>query len=146
MRSYEGSAVTQAGAEGAWAVWVDVAGWTNGGVIESARLNGEFEVGSTITSKVRGFPQGSSTITRVEPHRLWVNESRMPGVRLVYEHLIEPIEAGTMLTERALISGPLAGLIGRAVGRRLESLFEASTAQVARQAEEATDRSGDGPS
>ena len=136
MVSYSGSAVTQARPEDVWAAWVDVARWSDGDVIESARLKGDFKEGSTIVSKVRGFPSTSLTITRVEPYRVWVDESRAPGMRMTFEHVIEPGNAGTTITERVVISGPLGGIVGRAMQRRLQALFAATTKQVARQAEE----------
>lgn len=99
MSSCSGSASTRASPQDAWAAWVNVAGWSDGNVIKTARLNGDFAVGSTIVSKAKGFPTSiRTTITRVEPHRLWVNESRFPGVRMAFEHLIEPGEASTKLT------------------------------------------------
>jgi hypothetical protein len=49
--------------------------------------------------------------------------------------VIERDAAGTKLTERMWISGPLGGLIGRVVRRRLAALFVAMTEQIARQAE-----------
>jgi len=140
--SYSGSAVTQASPQEVWAAWVDVARWSDGDVIESARLEGNFEEGSTIISKAKGFPSSKLTITRVDPHRIWVDESRSPGVRMSFEHVIEPRDAGTTITERVLIAGPLGGIVGRVLRRRLETLFAATTEQVARQAEEANRSSG----
>lgn len=90
MLCYSGSAVTQANPQDVWAMWVDVARWRDGDVIESARLDGDFQEGSTIVSKAKGFPASTLTITRVEPPRLWVNESRIPGLRMTFEHVIEP--------------------------------------------------------
>ena len=54
---------------------------------------------------------------------------------MTFEHIIEPREAGTELTERVLIGGPLARLVGILMGRRLEALFASSVAHVARRAE-----------
>ncbi len=68
---------------------------------------------------------------------MWVDESRSPGLRMTFEHVIEPVDGGTKVTERALIAGPLAPLVGALMRRRLETLFDASTAQVVRQAERA---------
>jgi polyketide cyclase/dehydrase/lipid transport protein len=138
MVSYSGSAVTKARPEDVWAAWVDVGRWSDGDVIESARLAGDFREGSTIISKAKGFPRSTLTITRVEPYRVWVDESRAAGTRMTFEHLIEPDDAGTRITERVVISGPLSAIVGMALRRRLQALFAATTAQVARQAESAT--------
>jgi hypothetical protein len=132
--------VTPAKPEDAWTAWVDVARWSDGDVIKTAHLDGEFREGSTIVSKPIGFPAVTAlgiswTITRVEPPRLWVSESHGPGARMIAEHLIEPAEAGTKLTEQVSFSGPLGGLLGRTVRRRLEATLASMTEQIAREAE-----------
>jgi hypothetical protein len=135
MLSCAGSAVSRASPEDAWAAWVDVARWSDGDVIDAARLNGNFKEGSTFVSKPRGYPASTWTITRVDPPRLWVGESRVPGWGMTVEHLIQRDVAGTKLTERMSISGPLGWLIGRVVRRRIAALLVAMTEQIARQAE-----------
>jgi hypothetical protein len=136
MLSYEASGVARANPEDVWAAWVDVASWSESEHIESARLDGEFRPGGIIASKAKGFPRSTLTITRVELPHLWVDESRSPGVQMTFEHLIEPGETGTELTERVLIRGPLARLVGVLMRRKLEALFATSVAHVARQAEQ----------
>jgi polyketide cyclase/dehydrase/lipid transport protein len=136
MSSYETSGVSQAAPDKVWAAWVDVASWSESEHIESARLDGEFQPGGTITSKANGFPRSTLTITRVEPPRVWVDESRSPGVKMTFEHIIEEGKGGTELTERVLIRGPLARLVGVLMRRKLEALFAASVAEVARRAEQ----------
>jgi hypothetical protein len=137
MVSYEASEVAQAAPEDVWSAWVDVASWSESEYIESARLDREFQSGGVIESKAKGFPRSTLTITRVEPPRLWVDESRSPGVHMTFEHVIEPGQAGTKLTERVLIRGPLARLVAVLMRRKLEALFAASVAHVARRAEHA---------
>jgi hypothetical protein len=117
-------------------VWIDVAGWSDSEHIESAQLDGGFRPGGIIVSKAKGFPRSTLKITQVEEPRLWVDESRSPGVRMTFEHLIAPADGGSEVTERVVIRGPLAGLVGRLLRRKLETLFAASTAHVARRAEE----------
>jgi polyketide cyclase/dehydrase/lipid transport protein len=145
MLSYEASGVARAAPEDVWAAWVDVASWSESEHIESARLDGEFRPGGTIASKAKGFPRSTLTITRVEPPRLWVDESRSPGIQMTFEHVIEPGEEGTVLTERVLIRGPLARLVGVLMRRKLEALFVASVAHVGRRAEQAVKPGGTAP-
>ena len=135
MPSYEASAVTKASAEAAWSAWTDVEGWSAYDHIERARVDGAFHPGAVITSKARGFPSSRLTITRSEQPSLWVDESRSPGVKMTFDHVIEPGEDGTRLTERVRISGPLGRVLGPLMRRKLEALFAASVAAVARQAE-----------
>src|SRR5436190_19938748 len=133
--SYEASGVARAAPEHVWAAWVDVASWSESEHIDSARLDGEFRPGGVIASKAKGLPQSTLTITRVEPPRLWVDESRSPGVKMTFEHVIEPGEEGAKLTERVLVSGLLGRPVGALLRRKLEALFAASVAHVARRAE-----------
>src|SRR5213080_2743697 len=135
MPTYEASAVSRAHPGAEWDVWIDVARWSESEHIESARIDGEFRPGAAITSKARGLPRSTLKVTRVEPPALWVDESRSPGVRMTFDHVIEPTPDGTVLTERANIRGPLAPILGRLLRRRLEALFAASVAHVARTAE-----------
>lgn len=137
MLSYEASGLARAAPEDVWAAWVDVASWSESEHIESARLDGEFRPGGVIASKAKGLPRSTLTLTCVDPPRLWVDESRSPGVKLTFEHVIEPGGAGTKVTERVLISGPLGPLVGVLLRRKLEALFAASVAHVSRRAERA---------
>src|SRR2546423_1387222 len=82
-------------------------GWSAYDPIEAARVDGAFQPGAAITSKAKGFPSSTLTVTRVEPPSLWVDESRSPGMRISFDHVLEPAEGGTRLTERVHISGPL---------------------------------------
>ena len=140
MPSYEASAVTNASADAAWSAWTDVEGWSAYDHIEAARVDGAFQPGAAITSKAKGFPSSTLTVTRVEPPSLWVDESRSPGMRMSFDHVLEPGEGGTRLTERVHISGPLGRALGPLMRRKLEALFAASVAAVARQAEAAEAR------
>ena len=137
MLSYEISAVARAGADAAWAVWTDVEGWNRYDHIEDARIDGAFQPGAVITSKAKGFPRSTLTVTRVEQPTLWVDESRSPGMRMTFDHVLEPGQGGTRLTERVRISGPLGHLLGPLMRRKLEALFATSVAAVASEAETA---------
>jgi hypothetical protein len=127
----EASATTTGTPERVWAEWIDVARWSQGEVIEEAEIDGPFEVGTTIRTKAKGFPRSTLTVTVVDPPLLWVDESRAPGLRMTFEHVIEPATAGAKVTERALIRGALAPIVGRLMSGRLERLLAASTADLA---------------
>jgi len=140
QRSYEGSRRSTASPDQVWAVWTDPAGWL-GGPIATAELDGPFEVGGKITTRVKGYPAVRSTITRIESPRLWIGVAKQPGLTMTYEHVIEPAAGGTVLTERAILTGPFATLMARLLGRRLESTFAATTAHCAALAEARTEAS-----
>ena len=134
QRSFEGSCPSTATPDQAWSVWTDPAKWL-GGPIEAARLHNRFELGGKITTKVKGNRPLTSTITRIDAPRLWVGEAKAPGVTMSIDHVIDPTETGILLTERLTFSGPLAGLLSRLMGRRIESTFRATTAHAAELAE-----------
>jgi hypothetical protein len=129
-RSFEGSCRSTATPEQAWALWTDPSVWP-GGPIESAELHGAFEIGSTITTKVKGNRRLTTTIARMDELRSWVGVAKAPGLTMTIDHVIDPAEAGVLLTERLTFSGPLAGLASRLMGSRLESTFRQTTAHAA---------------
>ena len=106
-----------------------------GGPIEFAELHGAFEVGSTITTKVKGNRRLTSTITRIDEPRCWVGVAKAPGLTMTIDHVIDPAETGVLLTERLTFSGPLASLASRLMGSRIESTFRLTTAHAAEVAE-----------
>ena len=137
MPTYEAPAISRAAPESVWETWVDVDGWSEGDHVESASLDGEFRPGTVLRTKAKGLPRAKLTLTRVERPHLWVNESRSPGVRMTFDHLVEPVEAGTRVTERMLIEGPLARVVSALMGRRMEAVLDSSVAHVAQRAERA---------
>jgi hypothetical protein len=135
MPTYEAATVSRAAPAAIWDAWTDVARWSESEHIESARIDGEFRPGAVITSKAKGLPRSTLKVTRVEPPALWADESTSPGVRMTFDHVIESTPDGTVVTERADIRGPLAPLVAPLLRRKLEALFAASVAHVARTAE-----------
>ena len=135
MPSYDAFTVTRANPAAAWAAWTDVGSWSAHEHIESASIDGEFRVGARITTKAKGFPRSSLTVTRADRPHVWTDQSRAPGMTMTFDHLIEQDESGTRLTERVQIGGPLGPVLGPLMRRRLEALFTASVEAVARQAE-----------
>jgi hypothetical protein len=133
--SYEASTRSRARPDAAWEAWIDVAGWSSFDHIESAAIDGPFRAGAVITSKAKGLPRSRLRVTRVERPALWVDESRSPGVRMTFDHIVEAGPDGTTLTERVEIRGPLGHVVGPLLRRKLEALFEASVAAVASRAE-----------
>src|SRR3954447_20440260 len=125
-RSLEGSCRSPAPPEQVWALWTDPTKWP-GGPIEVAEIDGPFQIGAKITTKVKGNRPLTSTVTRIEAPRLWVGVAKAPGVTMTIDHVINPAESGVVLTERLTFSGPLAGLLSRLMGRRVAATFEATT-------------------
>ena len=58
----------------------------------------------------------------------------MPGLTETIDHLIEPIDSGTLITQRTAFTGPLADA-ARMLGEMVRKTFEATTAHFGRLAE-----------
>jgi hypothetical protein len=117
-----------------WAVWTDPAGWL-GGPVEEAALHGTFEIGSTYTTKLKGYSRVTATITGIESPRLWTSVVKMPRLTVTVDHVIEPVDDGALLTERWIMSGPISPLLTLLLARRIRSTQTAATAHLARLAE-----------
>jgi hypothetical protein len=134
QRSVEGSSTCSAPAETVWEVWTNPSEWP-GDVIETGSVDGDFAVGSKVTVKAKGGVKTTSTLTRVEPPRIWSSVSKFPGLTLTSDHVIETADGETVLTERVIMTGTFAGVAGRLLSKRLEEAFTAVTAYIARLAE-----------
>ena len=133
-RSVEGSSRSAASVEDVWAVWRDPSGWL-GGPVDGAELHGAFEVGSNYTTKLKGYPPATATITRIEAPRRWTSVIERRGLAITVEHIIDPVDDGALLTERWIMSGWLGSLVALLLGWRLQATPAAATAHLARLAE-----------
>jgi hypothetical protein len=133
-RPIKGSSQCPALASAVWAVWTNPSKWP-GGIIDAANIDGEFVAGAKIMVKVKGGLATTSTIVRVDPPRVWICVSKFPGLTMLYEHVIEGADGGTVLTERIIMSGLFAGIVTRLIGNRLEETIAATTARIALLAE-----------
>ncbi len=61
--------------------------------------------------------------------------ARGPGLTETIDHLIEPNDSGTLITQRTVFTGPLASIAARILGGRVRKTFEATTAHFGRLAE-----------
>src|SRR5438270_4296794 len=117
-RSFEGSSKCSAPASTVWSVWTNPPEWP-GGIIDIAKIDGEFVVGAKITMKVQGGPANKATVRHVDPPRRWVGVSKYPGLTMTYEHVIDPADDSTVLSERVVLSGLFAGVAAGLMGNRL---------------------------
>jgi carbon monoxide dehydrogenase subunit G len=104
--------------EAVWALWSDPDRWPEWHPqIESGELEGEFAVGGKARVKLRRGGRMQLEILALEPQRLVIDETRMPGARLGHEHRLEPVGSGVEITHRLYVSGPLSGLFSLMLGR-----------------------------
>jgi hypothetical protein len=132
--SIGGSSPSSASAEDVWAVLANPAEWP-GDVIVTAKIDGPFAVGAKITMRVKGHPPLKMTITRIDPPTSWTGVARVPGLTETVDHLVEPTESGTLITERTVFSGPLASIATRLLSGEVRKTFAATTAHFGRLAE-----------
>jgi hypothetical protein len=131
---FGGSSHSSASAEDVWAVWTNPAEWP-GDVIVMAKIDGPFAVGAKITMRVKGHPPLRLTVTRVDAPMLWTGVARVPGLTETIDHLIEPTDSGTLITQRTVFTGPLASIAARVLGGTVRKTFEATTTHFGRLAE-----------
>ena len=106
-----------------WKLWTDVSRWPEwDSSKEIARIDGPFASGTSGWAKQRGNLGGPFTITAIEPGRRWVSECPLPLGKIVFEHVIEPAEAGRVRVTKSVEVlggfGPLFRLMFAARMRR----------------------------
>ena len=131
---FGGSSHSSASAEDVWAAWTNPAQWP-GDVIVKAKIDGPFVVGAKITMRVKGHPPLRLTVTRVEAPMLWTAVARGPGLTETIDHLIEPTDSGTLITQCSVFTGSLASIAARVLGGTVRKTFEMTTAHFGRLAE-----------
>lgn len=102
-----------------WALWADAKRWPEWNEqLDWAEVAGELAPGTQATVK---FKRGGRMVFQVadaEPERLLTCEARLPLARYGHEHRVEPRGAGSEITHRLYLRGPLAGLFSVLFGRK----------------------------
>lgn len=142
MRECEHSEVTAASGEAVWALWSDVRtrpDWDAG--IEWVELEGPFAAGSEGKLKPAGSRAVRFRMLFAEPGAGFADETKLPLARMRFEHqLAHRSSGGTSITHRVRISGPLAPLFTRVIGRGLARELPETVRRLARRAEGAVSR------
>jgi hypothetical protein len=114
----EHSAESEASPEAVWRRYVDVENWSEWSKkgVEESSIDGDFEVGTTGTSKAPHLPKGKFELVAVEPEKRFASKAKLPGATLLFEHMLEPADGGTRITHRATLDGPLTFLWSPVVG------------------------------
>jgi uncharacterized protein YndB with AHSA1/START domain len=143
MWSVEHTAHARASPETVWEVWADVAGWPRWNpTVKEVSLEGPFSEGSSGRLTPAKGPSAKVVLEDVRPAAGFVAVSGLPGARMRVEHEVaEAPEGGSLVTERAVVSGPLARLWSLLLGRQLTDDMAAGTEATAREADE---KSGSG--
>lgn len=85
--------------------------------VQDVIFDGPAKVGATGRITPRSGPSAEFTITALEPDRLLVNETSLPGTRLVFLHRVEPGDDGSRVVVEVSVVGALGWLWGRLLRR-----------------------------
>ena len=143
MWSVEHTTHSSASPEAVWQVWADVAEWPRWNpTTKDVSLDAPFAEGTTGRLKPAKGPRSKLVLREVRPGAGFVAVSGLPGARMRIEHEVtEASEGGSLVTERAVLDGPLARIWSLLLGRGLRRDMAAGTQATAR---EAAERSGAG--
>ncbi len=121
-----------------WVRWIDVEHWpqedTN---LKSARLEGEFAVGSKIVMVPTVGPKSTVTITEVTTNKSFSTEGSIPFGKLIITHSIEQVSGKTRFTHTIKVTGPFRKLFVRMVVQRLADNLPQKMRNIAKLAEKA---------
>ena len=139
---YETSTTTPAEPDRLWAVLSDVEKWPEWiEVYEEVSLaeSGPLALGGGAHVKQRGLAAGDWTVTELEEGRVFAWESRQSGGRLLGRHVVSAEQArGSRLTLQFEMTGPLSGVMGAVLGRKVRRYVDLECARLAEVAAEST--------
>ena len=103
-------------------IYEDVANWhTWDPDTKRAFLDGPLQLGS----KGKLTPTKGNTVpirvTEVTRDRSFTVESKIPLLRMIFEHELKPVASGTEVVHRVTLSGSLLFILGRMLTRQIDS-------------------------
>jgi len=115
--------------------WADVATWPQWNAdTEWVRLDGAFTQGGTGVLKPEGGPKVKFVIEKLTETD-FVDVSRLMGARLTFSHVVTPITDGCLVDVAITMSGPLAWLWNRILGKGLAASVQPDLEALARAAQ-----------
>ena len=136
MLIVEHTVETTASPESIWKIWEDVSNWnTWDHGIEFSTINGPFQAGTTGTLKPKGGPLVHTTLTQVEPMRMFVDEARLPLTRIVVSHSMTVSGGRTYVTHHIEMRGLLSCVFALLIGRNMKKNLPQEMLAMIRKAE-----------
>ncbi len=118
--------------EALWQHWTDVANWPQQDAsLESASINGDFQVGSIITLKPKGSPTVKVRLIEVKPCTSFSTIGKLPLTKLQFYHYAAPTSAGIEFTQSVTMTGPLSGLFSLLFGKKMTDNLKARMSKLA---------------
>ena len=107
--------------------WADMATWPEWSTdMDWARLDGPFAVGTTGVLKPTRGPKTKFVIEQLDPGRVYVDVSRLPGARLTFDHRVADLPGGGCSVDVTVsLSGPLSRLWMLVLARDLRASTQA---------------------
>jgi hypothetical protein len=127
---------TSASISALWRVLEDVAtwnAWDHG--IEYSTLEGPFKMGVTGTLKPKDGPLLQTKLTKVEPMKMFVQEAKMPGARVVMSHFLAESDGKSTVTFQTEVRGPLAFVWALLIGPSIKKKVPIEMAAMVKKAE-----------
>ena len=137
MWKTEHSAETPARPSSVWGVLVDADGWPswNPG-LASAHLDGPLQNGTTGRTTQASGQKGHFVVTEVQEGASFVNQAKVPGAVLRFQHNIEALDpARTRVTLGATLEGPMAQVWGLLFGRTIAGYMPTAVRQLVARAQ-----------
>lgn len=136
MWSCEHTESTAASPAQVWRHYADPGRWPEwDNDLEWVTVSGPMASGTTGVLKPAGGPRARFVFTEVTEGVGFTDVSRLPLARMAFAHEIEPAGTGSRLTHRITITGPLAPLFGRVIGRKAAAGLPGSMRALAALAE-----------
>jgi uncharacterized protein YndB with AHSA1/START domain len=127
---------TTASPEKIWRVWQDVANWnTWDHGIEYSTIDGPFETGIKGTLKPKGGPLVHTELTKVEPMKMFVDESKLFLAKILVSHFLEESNGKTKVTHQIEMKGPMAFVFAFLIGRTMKKNLPQEMAAMIKKAE-----------
>lgn len=127
---------TTASPEAIWHIWQDVSNWnTWDHGIEFSTINGPFKAGTTGTIKPKGGPLVHTTLTLVEPMKMFVDEAKLPLTRIIVSHSLTESEGKTYVTHHIEMVGLLSFVFAFLIGRNMKKNLPQEMMAMVRKAE-----------
>ncbi|EFM08441.1 Polyketide cyclase/dehydrase [Paenibacillus curdlanolyticus YK9] len=114
MWQFEHSEVTAAKAETIWRLYSDLETWAVWDPFIHVELQGTFQAGMKGTLQPKGKGVLDYELLEVTPLQFFSDMTYMPalGIDVSLEHTIEPMQEGTKVTHKIVITGPNVDTVG----------------------------------
>ena len=114
-----------------YAMYSDVNNWKNWDKsVESSKLEGEFKVGATGTTKSAGGPNSKIVITGAAPNEYAASTCGLPGCKIIFEQRIKDLGNTREVTHSVRIEGFLAPVFKLILGKDLTKDIESGVDNV----------------